>query len=295
MHPAERGAALDGRPTGVTWFFTMELLLALTFLLFDAAHAAQGTDYVIGPQDVLQISVFDQADLGGKYTVEADGTFTFPLVGRVKAAGLTLRAFELHLRKLLADGFFKNPQLSVAVEEYRSQRVFIVGEVRQPGTYTLTGGMTLIEALARAGSTMPSASGEALIVRARQAGVAARPVVPAADGKAEGADVVVVDIRELQSGALAKNVELRDGDTIYVPQAETMFVFGEVRTPGSYPLRRNTTVLQALSLAGGATEYAALGRIKTIRVVNGKRAELKSKLDDLVRAGDTITVPRRYF
>jgi polysaccharide export outer membrane protein len=274
----------------------MPLLLALAVLLSGASSPAQATDYVIGPQDVLQISVFDQADLGGKYTVEADGTFAFPLIGRVQAAGLTLRAFEAQLRRLLADGYFKNPQLSVAIEQYRSRRVFMVGEVRQPGTYTLTGGMTLIEALARAGSTLPTASGEALIVRPRTAAAGApQPTMPTAEGTADGAEVLVVDIRELQSGALTQNVELRDGDTIYVPQAETMFVFGEVRSPGSYPVRRNTTVLQALSLAGGATDYAALGRIKIIRTADGKRKEIKVRLEDLVRPGDTITVPRRYF
>ena len=85
----------------------------------------------------------------GKYTVEADGTFTFPLIGRVKAGGLTLRSVEEALRKELSNGFFKNPQVSVAVEQYRSQRVFVVGEVRMPGTYPLTGDTTLIEALAR--------------------------------------------------------------------------------------------------------------------------------------------------
>ena len=89
-------------------------------------------DYVIGPQDVLTIQVFDQADLGGKFTVEADGTFTFPLIGRVKAGGLTLRAFESELKKQLADGYFKNPQVTVAVEQYRSQRVFVDGRSAQP-------------------------------------------------------------------------------------------------------------------------------------------------------------------
>ena len=78
-----------------------------------AARAQSAADYVIGPQDVLTIQVFDQADLGGKYTVEADGTFTFPLIGRVKAGGLTLRAFESELKKQLADGYFKNPQVTV--------------------------------------------------------------------------------------------------------------------------------------------------------------------------------------
>src|SRR5260370_6603293 len=98
---------------------------SLMAAMFASIISAQSSaDYVIGPQDVLTIQVFDQADLGGKYTVEADGTFTFPLIGRVKAGGMTLRNFETDLKRKLADGYFKNPQVSVAVEQYRSQRRF---------------------------------------------------------------------------------------------------------------------------------------------------------------------------
>ncbi len=259
------------------------------------AGAQQAGDYVIGPQDVLQITVFDQQDLSGKYTVEADGTFTFPLIGRVKAAGRTLREFEGDLRKLLADGFFKNPQVSVGIETYRSQRIFVVGEVRQPGTYPLTGDMTLIEALASAGSTLPSASGEAIIVRVKDPKAVSGPTLPKAGTTADGVETQTVDIRALQSGQLSENVQLHDGDTIFVPSAETLYVFGEVNHPGSYPIKRNTTVLQALSLAGGATQYAALNRIKIVRIVKGEKKEIKVELTDLVQPGDTIIVPQRYF
>ncbi len=101
--------------------------LAAVWLL-PAAAAAQ-TDYQIGPQDVLTITVFGEADLSGKYTVEQDGTFTFPLVGRIKAGGLTLRDVEADLKKKLADGYLKNPQLTVSIETYRSQRILVMGEV----------------------------------------------------------------------------------------------------------------------------------------------------------------------
>lgn len=127
--------------------------------LVHAQLVAQPTNYVVGPQDILLVTVFDQEDLGGKFPVDSDGTFTFPLIGRVKAGGLTLRELEAELKKRLMDGFFKDPQLSVGVEQYRSQKIHIVGEVRNPATYPLTGDMSLIEAIARAGSTLPSASG----------------------------------------------------------------------------------------------------------------------------------------
>src|SRR5437867_7257445 len=87
------------------------------------------TDYVVGPQDVLMITSYDQNDLSGRFSVEADGTFTYPLIGRVKAGGLTLRQVEAQVKKQLKDGgFFNNPQITVAVEQYKSQKVFINGE-----------------------------------------------------------------------------------------------------------------------------------------------------------------------
>jgi polysaccharide export outer membrane protein len=253
---------------------------------------AQITNYVVGPQDVLAIALYDQQDLSGKYTVEADGTFTFPLIGRVKAGGLTLRDVEQALRTKLSDGFFKNPQVSVAVEQYRSQRVFVMGEVRSPGPYPLVGDMTLIEALARAGSTTEYAAGEALIVRSTDASRTAGPVLPEQES---GTDVIRVDIKALQSGRLSSNAVLRDGDTIFVPRAEVVYVFGQVNRPGSYTLQRGTTVLQALSLAGGVTDRGTTGRIRIARVVDGKKTEVRVKVEDLVQPGDTIIVPERFF
>ena len=267
------------------------LALCVLVVLVPSLAAQSAADYVIGPQDVLSIQVFDQADLGGKYTVETDGTFSFPLIGRVTAGGMTLRGFEGELRKKLADGYFRNPQVTVGVETYRSQRVFVMGEVRNPGPVALTGGMTLIEALARAGSTLPSASGEVAIVRAPQGAQA--PVLP---GQGADVDIVRASIKDLEAGAMSQNVALHDGDTIFVPRAESIYVFGQVKTPGAYALvQRETSVLQALSLAGGVTENGAMNRVKVIRIVNGEKRELKVKLTDVVRAGDTIVVPERFF
>ena len=247
-------------------------------------------DYIVGPQDVLMVQVFDQQDLGGKYTVEADGTFSFPLIGRVTAGGLTLRKVESELRKRLADGYFTNPQVTVAVEQYRSRRVFVMGEVRNPGPVSLTGDMTLIEALARAGSTLPSASGDIAIVRGTS-GTSA-PMLPGAGSEN---DIVRASIRELESGRRNQNVELRDGDTIFVPRADTLYVFGQVKNPGAYSLQTDTTILQALSLAGGVSENGAMNRIKVVRIINGEKKEIKVKLTDRVQAGDTIIVAERYF
>lgn len=274
---------------------TIAIALTLLALVVPAKAAWQSqepTNYVIGPQDILMITSFDQEDLTNKYPVDSDGTFTFPLVGRVKAGGLTLRELEAELKRLLKDGFFKDPQLSVGVEQYRSQKIHIVGEVRNPGTYPLAGDMSLIEAVARAGSTLPSASGEALVVRAKKGQPAGKPILPSGG---DDTDVTTVDLKQLQSGAMSQNVSLRDGDTIFVPRAESVYVFGQVRNPGAYAILKTTTVLQALSLAGGVNERGATNRIKIVRIEKGKTIEVKALLTDIVRPGDTIMVPERFF
>ena len=251
-------------------------------------------DYLIGPQDVLNIFVLNEETLNGRFTVELDGTFTISMIGRVTAGGLSLREFEDELKTQLRDGFVKNPQVTVAIETYRSQRIFVVGEVRQPGPYQLTGDMTLIEAIALAGSTNSGASDEVLVVRAKNGRKSSGPIDP---GEDPDQDVVriSVDLTALQSGQLSQNVQLQDGDTIFVPRAKTIFLFGQVRNPGVYSIPRATTVLQALSMAGGVTEFGATGRIQIVRIVDGEEEKFKVTLTDIVSPGDTIIVPERFF
>ena len=263
---------------------------ALVGMMTPRLSAGQIADYVIGPQDSLSITVFDQAELTGKYAVELDGSFAFPFIGRVQAAGLTIRAVEVELKQKLTQGFLKNPQVSVAIDEYRSQRIFIVGEVRNVGPHPLTGGMTLVEALAKAGSTTPDAGDEVIVVRGGGAGDGAEAIQTA------NKETVRVSLKELQRGAArAANVALRDGDMIYVPRAELVYLLGEVKNPGSYAIQSGMTVLQAFSLAGGVTQYGAPNRVEVIRLIKGVKKTVKVKLDDLVQPGDTIVVPERFF
>ncbi|HTK29885.1 MAG TPA: polysaccharide biosynthesis/export family protein [Vicinamibacterales bacterium] len=261
----------------------------LVFILLTALAAPIGaqTDYTIGPQDVVTVTVFGEPDLSNKYTVEQDGTFTFPLIGRVKAGGLTLRSLERDLKQRLADGYLKNPQVNVSIETYRSQRILVLGEVRSPAEYQLTGDMTLLAALARAGGPTPAASHEAVVVRAPHAN---------ADGKPAGEpEIIRIDLVELQAGKMALNIPLIDGDTVTIPKAQSVFVTGQVKTPGAFPVDPGTTVLQVLSVAGGLTERGADSRIKILRTVKGKKVEIKAKLTDVVLPGDTIVVPEKYF
>jgi polysaccharide export outer membrane protein len=255
----------------------------------DAQHSpALPGEYVAGPQDVLDIVVFGESDVSGKFAIESDGTINFPLIGRVTAAGLGLRAIERELHARLADGYLQNPQVSVGVSQFRSQRVFIVGEVGRPGTYPLTAQMTLIEALATAGSVENGAAGHVVIVRGSRRG-------EDAGAHHSASEVLQIDLGTFQAGSLSENVVLRDGDVVIVPRAESVYVLGQVRNPGVFALERGTTVLQALALAGGVSERGSMSRIRVVRVVNGRKTELKVGLDDPVRAGDTVMVLERFF
>lgn len=265
-----------------------------------AAPAPPPGNYVVGPLDALVITFYDEPELTGKFTVETDGTFTYPLIGRVRAGGLTLREVEATLEQALVErGFYKDPQLAVSIETYRSQRVYVVGEVRSPGAYSMSGTMRLVEALALAGSTTPTASGEAVIVHATNEAIVVDPntiTAPAPGADSASSAVTRVDLRELENGDISQNVALRNGDTIFVLRAENVYVFGQVKSPGAYPLRqKNTTVLQALALAGGVTDRGATGRVQIVRIVDGKRLEIRAELTDFVQPRDTIMVPERFF
>jgi len=279
-------------------------LVLLTFAVIVASAVASGAqgqsaqNYVIGPKDVLSIVCLEDKDLTGKFTVEADGTFTLPYIGVVKAADRTLRQLEDALKKSLIDGrFFRNPQISVTIDQYRSQYVIIMGEVARPGPYPLTGGMTLLDLIAQAGTLTASASGVVLVVPAK----AAKADVSGDEGLGQagtGANadsgIVRADFSRLQSGVLDRPIELRDGDTIFAQQAERAYVMGEVKSPGAYPVTSTTTLQQLLALAGGQTVDAALNRVKITRFENGVRVELKNvKVTELVRPGDTVIVPTR--
>jgi polysaccharide biosynthesis/export protein len=271
------------------------LLTPPASVLGQAADRASVVDYVVGAQDVLTITSYDQADLSGKFTVETDGTFTYPLIGRFKAGGLTLRAVEDGLKKRLTDeGYFKHPQITVTIETYRSRKLFIIGEVRNPGTYPLSGNMNLVEAIARAGSTLPSASGEAVIVHAGEN--ATGPTMPQGENAKE-LDVIRINLRQLENGELSQNAALSDGDTIFVPRAQSIYVTGQVKNAAAYTLQQqNTTVLQALAMAGGVTDRGATNRITITRIVDGVKKEIHGvKLTDIVLPNDTITVPSRFF
>jgi polysaccharide export outer membrane protein len=257
-----------------------------------AGDVEQAQPYTIGPQDVLAVTVFNQPELTGTFEVGTDGAVTLPLIGRLDVAGLTLRDFEATLTQKLAANILRNPQVSAAVETYRSQRFFVIGEVRQPGAYYLSGHETLLQAIARAGYTTADAGSEVLLVRPRQGSADAGPVRP---DQVDAGDVQRVDLDGLTTGRIDHNPAVRDGDTILVTRAETVYILGQVKAPGAFRLSRGMTVAQLISMAGGVTDRGSTGRIKVTRLVNGKKQDLKIAIGDTVLPNDTITVLEKWF
>jgi polysaccharide export outer membrane protein len=235
------------------------------------------TTYQIGAQDQLKITVLDEPSLSQSYRVDSDGSITIDYIGRVRAAGSTPADLQERVRVLLANGYLKNPQVRVEVESYKSQSVIVSGEVRAPGKLPMSGAMTVLEALAAAGSPTSAASSELTIANVKRPGGASS-----------------VNWKDLQLGK-GTDISLQDGDLINVPKAQMFFITGQVQHSGSYVLEPDTTVHQAVALAGGLTERGSDRRIKATRFVKGKAVEVSLKLDDRVQPGDTITVGPRFF
>ena len=251
------------------------------------ADAAQSR-YVLGPQDQLRITVFDEPDLTNSYRVEGDGFITFPLINRVAAAGLTPPELQDRIRTQLASGYLKNPTVRVEIEQYKSQFVIVGGEVRMPGKIPMTGTMTLPEALAAAGSPTAAASTEVIVTRARK---------PAPEGAPDKEpESIHVNLKKLQLGTAGQEIALQDGDTIFVPKAQTFYINGLVRNTGQFIWEPGLTVQQAIALAGGVSERGSDRRIKVDRrMPDGTVKEISVDLNSLVEPNDTLKISQRIF
>lgn len=257
--------------------------------------AAFNQTYRIGPSDVLAIKVFNEDQLSNKYTVDTDGSITFPLISRIQVAGKTTRQIEEDLTKALQPDWLKRAQVSVEIAQYRSRSIYVMGEVRTPGRYNIEGPMTLLEVIANAGSTTPGAS-NTIIVQRYKDGLAAAVSAPVEPGDSRWAEVMRINLDELREGKLAANLLLQDSDMIIVPQAERVYVSGAVKTPGSFVLRPGMTVRQAITEAGGLTDRGSTRGIKIIRKdAKGREVEIDAKMSDTLRANDQIRVRQRFI
>ena len=259
------------------------------------APPASVKDYTIGGKDVLKIVVFEEAELSSEgIRVSNDGFITFPLIGRVRVEGLTAYQVERRLSRLLKKDYLVNPQVSVHLKEYASKVVNVLGAVKNSGTIPLKGPSNLLEVLGLAGGVNTDEAGQTLTILRR---------VP---GKLGVKNITINLDRLLKEGDLSQNIALQNKDTIFIPQADQIFVFGEVSKPGPYKLRANeVSVVEAITMAGGPTRLAATNRTRIVRVQGGKERVIQVNVesiikgdknqDVLLRPGDIIVIPQTYF
>jgi len=256
---------------------------------------ATGQEYTIGPRDVLGITVWGQADLSRDYTVDPDGFVPFPLIGRVKAAGLTPKELATQLTEVLGKDYLVNPQVIVNVKEYLSQKVQVLGAAEKPGVYHLTGPTTLLEILSRAGGFASTAGKQVLLIRNH--------------GASDGASAVLrLSLEKIQAGDPSENTRVQSQDIVIVSKAQaySYFVFGEVKKPGAYVLDKETNILEGITVAGGFTDKAAPSRTRVIRSTPQGQKVIDVDMNDILRRGreakavmlqesDVVVVPESFF
>jgi len=260
-------------------------------------------DYKIGPEDLIEISVFEEEKLNKTVRVSSQGNISFPLLGILRVKGLTANELEKEIRDLLAEKYFKDPHVSVFIKEYRNQRISVIGAVEKPGAYDVTGQKTILDVLGLAGGLKEEAG--QLLFLIRPPPLEGKISEEKRDSEDQAPKTFVIDLEELLiRGDLTLNLPLIHGDVINVPVSGKIFVGGEVRSPGGFPLRgKKLTVSQAIALAGGLKTEAAGSETKIFRYpekdtgkeiipVNVYSIQKGQAEDVYLKENDIIMVPR---
>jgi len=230
-------------------------------------------DYVIGPQDLLEIKVFEVPELNITTRVAENGTIALPLLGVVPVEGLTRRGVEEKLAKLLEESYLKNAQVTVFIREYESRMVSVMGAVKSPGNYKLLGSMSLMQLLSRAGGLTGNTADKIIVIRTFPSGKTTS---------------LSIDLDELMLQGNPKiNIPLMANDIVNVPVERTydVFVFGQVAKSGNIQMKRGTgmTLMKAIAQAGGFTQRARRGGVIITRIVDGKEKKIKVNIKKILR------------
>lgn len=244
-------------------------------------------DYIIGPEDILDVQVWGSKDLNQIVFVRPDGKLSLPLVGEISVAGKTVQQLQDHLSAVY-EKTVKGAVVTIIVKEIKSRPVYFIGGFGKPTVMQLTRELTLLQAISVVGGVLPNADSEkGFLLR--------------------GDKRIPIDFnRLLQRGDLSQNPKLEPGDSVVVPLADAVYVSGEVRTPGAVKYAGDLTVLKAITQAGGFTPLAAPGRVDILRGNVEKKERIRVDVDKMMRSpdgnpdlrlqpNDIIFVPQRLF
>jgi polysaccharide export outer membrane protein len=244
-------------------------------------------DFIVGPEDVIEVQVWDNKDLNQVVFVRPDGKTSLPLVGEIQAAGKTVQELQDYLAAVYSKTV-KGAAVTVIIRDIKSRPVYFVGGFGRPGAMQLTRDLTLLQAVALVGGVAPTADAEKGFVLRKD-------------------KQIPIDFYSLtQKGDPAQNIKLEPGDTIVAPVADLVYIQGEVRAPGAVKYTQDLTLVRAITQAGGLTVMAAGGRVDILRGRGEKKERIRVDVDKMMRAGDgnpdvlvkpddIILVPQRLF
>lgn len=267
------------------WRKVMEWMVALAcigLMTHAGAGLAEGDD-VLGPGDGIRVNVFESPELTTDARISARGNISLPLIGIVRLEGMTPAAAAAHIAAKLKQGnFVRNPRVSVSLVQIRSRQASVLGQVARPGRYVLDEAHTrLTDVLALAGGIAPTGDEKILLLRARKGGT----------------EKLEIDIPKMyQTGDMSANVEIENGDTVYVNRAPVFYIYGQVENAGTYRLEPGMNVMQAITVGGGMTRFGTERGLKiSRRSPEGALTPLDAKVSDAVKADDIIYVDESFF
>jgi polysaccharide export outer membrane protein len=229
--------------------------------------------YVLGRDDVIRVSLLGRNDFGGSVRVQADGSIQLPLVGKVQVSEHTTAEVAEMVRKALqSGGFYADPIVNIEVVSYASRYVTVLGAVGSPGLVPINRPYRLSEILARVGGVREGAA-DYLVVRPEK-GPEKRYLV-----------------EKLASGSSDEDPMVSPGDKIFSPQAEVFYITGQVKSPGTYPIKTDLTIAQAIARGGGLTDS---GTDKHVKVTRGGKV-VKLDPNAKVMPGDVLDIAERLF
>ncbi len=287
------------------------LLVALAWQASAQQNLAQqaGVDtirptYVLGPGDQIVIRANEVEDISDKpYSLDADGFIVLPLLGRIKAGGLTVQELEGDLVNRLKE-FVRTPQVIVTVVQFRREPVFFVGAFKSPGIYPLLGRRTLVEMLASIGGLQPNASRRIKVTR--RADVGKIPLANAVEDPVNKVSSIEISMGSLRENVNpAEDIVLEPFDVISVERAESVYVNGEVGKVGAVELgeRDYISIAQAITLSGGLTKNADPSKARILRPLldTSRRSEITIDLNKVFKGeasdfrlmpNDVLYIPR---
>ena len=259
----------------------LSALIAATPAISQTRDASR-THEALGAGDSVRVTVFQNPDLTTEARVSPRGTIVFPLVGEVELGGLTpAQAGSRIAEQLRRGGFMVKPQVAVSIQQVRSRQVHVLGQLQRPGNYVLEStGARLTDILTLAGGISAAGADTVTVLTHR-------------DGKAI---TRAIDVPAIFHGDPATNIQMENGDTIFVERAPVFYIYGEVQRAGAYRLEPNMIVMQALALGGGLTLRATERGIGVHRrMPDGRFRKLEAKLTDPVQAEDIVFVRESLF